>query len=99
MPQWSDQFPWYIKQPIDQTAHFVATFAGVWALGYPISLLMPDALAVGYATTIVLLFSACREIHQFANREKPKWGDVALDVVFLWWGMWLGAKTLWDVVS
>ena len=98
MPQWSDQFPWYIKQPIDQTAHFVATVAGVWV----VALLLFQFVGVPVATFIggSLTFAVAwiRELDQLAKRENLKLGDMGLDLVFLIGGTMVGAWSFMEVM-
>lgn len=93
MPQWSDQFPWYIKQPIDQAAHFAATFAAVWVW----SLLWFQFIGVTGATLfacfVVVWAAVYREIVQMGKREKVKLGDTILDLLFLVAGTWMGCWT------
>lgn len=97
MPQWSDQFPWYIKQPIDQAAHFAATFAGVWAISLLLGFLPLNA-RVFIAFTLVWVTACVREGDQMRRREKLKFGDTVLDLLFLFAGSALGAQTFWKVM-
>ena len=97
--QWSDQFPWYIKQPIDQAAHFAVMFAGVWLWALLLFQFMGVLAAACAGGFIMGLGAGWREGDQLSRREKVKLGDTLLDLFFLWLGAASGGASFWWVMS
>lgn len=99
MPQWSDQFPWYIKQPIDQAAHLVVTFVGAWVIGLLLFQFVGPAWAAFVAMLSISFVAGMREAEQMRKREKRKYLDTALDVLFLGMGTYGGGISFYMVIG